>query len=151
MMPAMYQGPDDVGTYLDQDTVIGMRRLSIIDLQTGHQPISNEDRTVWVVANGEIYNFQELRNGLQERGHIFQTGSDSEVLVHLYEEKGVECLQQLMGMFALLSGTKDKKAFSGRDRLGIKPLHYALIQNTLIFGSEIKRSFSILWFSALST
>jgi len=140
MCQAMYhRGPDDVGTYLDQDTVLGMRRLSIIDLQTGHQPISNEDQTVWVVANGEIYNFQELRNGLQERGHIFQTGSDSEILVHLYEEKGVECLHQLMGMFAFAIWDKrQKRLFLARDRIGIKPLHYALIQDTLIFGSEIK-------------
>ncbi|MEW5801948.1 MAG: hypothetical protein AB1847_07555, partial [bacterium] len=95
-----HRGPDDVGTYHDPDAVIGMRRLSIIDLQTGHQPISNEDGSVWVVCNGEIYNFQELRKKLQETGHVFKTGSDSEVLVHLYEEKGTECLHQLAGMFA---------------------------------------------------
>ncbi|MEW6379870.1 MAG: asparagine synthase (glutamine-hydrolyzing) [bacterium] len=140
MCQAMHhRGPDDMGTYLDQDAVIGMRRLSIIDLETGHQPISNEERTLWVVANGEIYNFRELREGLQERGHIFRSGSDSEVLVHLYEEKGVECLHQLVGMFAFaIWDTRNRSLFLARDRLGIKPLHFARIRDAVVFGSEIK-------------
>ena len=140
MCQAMYhRGPDDAGTYLDQRAVLGMRRLSIIDLQGGHQPIPNEDQTLWVVANGEIYNFRQLREELQKRGHTFKTGSDSEVVVHLYEEQGAECLHHLIGMFALaIWDTKNQSLFLARDRLGIKPLHFARVRDTVIFGSEIK-------------
>lgn len=140
MCRSMYhRGPDDQGVYQDEDAVLGMRRLSIIDLAGGHQPIPNEDRTIWVIANGEIYNFRELREGLQKKGHIFSTGSDSEVLVHLYEEKGEESLQRLMGMYAFaLWDTGQKKLFIARDRLGIKPLYFAKVGQTLVFASELK-------------
>jgi len=134
-----HRGPDELGTYLDKETALGMRRLSIIDLNTGQQPIANEDKTIWVIANGEIYNFQELRKELQEKGHLFKTGSDCEVLVHLYEEKGINCLDQLNGMFAFALWDKSKKRlFLARDRIGIKPLYFARLKNTVIFGSEIK-------------
>ncbi|MGA1874005.1 MAG: asparagine synthase (glutamine-hydrolyzing) [bacterium] len=134
-----HRGPDDKGTYTDSKVALGMRRLSIIDLCTGHQPISNEHQTMWVVANGEIYNFRELRDELQERGHRFKTGSDSEVLVHLYEDEGVHCLDRLNGMFAFaIWDTLTQKLFLARDRIGIKPLHFASMNQTFIFASEIK-------------
>src|SRR5262244_233656 len=96
-----HRGPDDTGVYLCQQIGLGFRRLSIIDLSTGHQPLSNEDGTVWIVFNGEIYNFQELRADLLRRGHIFKTKTDTEVIVHLYEEFGPDCLEKLRGMFGL--------------------------------------------------
>ncbi len=134
-----HRGPDDVGVYQDQSLVMGMRRLSIIDLNTGHQPISNESATIWVVVNGEIYNFKELRDTLKKKGHVFKTGSDSEVLIHLYEEYGIECLDKINGMFAFaIWDKKEKRLFLARDRIGIKPLHYAYFNHTFIFGSEIK-------------
>src|ERR1700753_2006085 len=95
-----HRGPDDEGLQIDRGCGIGMRRLSIIDLSTGHQPISNEDGSIWIVFNGEIYNYQELRTGLISRGHQFRTASDTETLVHLYEQEGVDSLQRLRGMFA---------------------------------------------------
>src|ERR1035441_3631226 len=98
--PIRHRGPDDEGVYTDGGCGIGMRRLSIIDLGTGHQPLSNEDGSVWVVFNGEIYNYRELRDDLIRRGHRFTTNSDTETLVHLYEEKGAEGLALLRGMFA---------------------------------------------------
>jgi asparagine synthase (glutamine-hydrolysing) len=116
-----------------------MRRLSIIDVAGGHQPIHNEDKTVWVVFNGEIYNFLELRAGLEKRGHRFYTNTDTEVIAHLYEELGAECVQQLRGMFALAVYDERKRSLLlARDRLGKKPLHYALADGRLLFGSEIK-------------
>src|SRR6202790_3531393 len=96
----IHRGPDDEGFHVDGGAAIGMRRLSIIDLSTGHQPISNEDGTVWVVFNGEIYNYQHLRQDLIQRGHRFATNSDTETLIHLYEEEGLEGIQRLRGMFA---------------------------------------------------
>src|SRR5467141_1190847 len=97
----VHRGPDDEGDYYGNGVAIGMRRLSIIDLQGGHQPIANEDGTVWVVCNGEIYNFKELRAGLIAQGHVFRTKSDTEVLVHLYEQEGLSFVKRLRGMFAL--------------------------------------------------
>ena len=116
-----------------------MRRLSIIDLSGGHQPVFNEDKTVWIVFNGEIYNFPELRADLEKRGHKFYTHSDTEVIVHLYEDLGAECVQKLRGMFAFaLYDERRSKLLVARDRFGKKPLHYALTGNQFLFGSEIK-------------
>src|SRR5574342_569626 len=95
-----HRGPDDEGAYLGPGVGLAMRRLSIIDLATGHQPVSNEDGSVWVVLNGEIYNYRQLRSDLERRGHRFATGTDTEVIVHLYEEHGADCVEALRGMFA---------------------------------------------------
>lgn len=135
----VHRGPDDEGVYAEGHVGLGMRRLSIIDLSGGHQPIHNEDKTIWIVFNGEIYNFPELRRGLEERGHVLYTHSDTEVIVHLYEELGADCVKKLRGMFALaLYDEKKQSLLLARDRLGKKPLHYAMHQGRLLFGSEIK-------------
>ena len=135
----VHRGPDDEGIYAQGPVGLGMRRLSIIDLSSGHQPIHNEDKSVWVVFNGEIYNFPELRSELEGRGHCFYTNSDTEVIVHLYEEMGADCVQKLRGMFAIaLYDIRRETLLLARDRLGKKPLHYALHQNRMLFGSEIK-------------
>src|ERR1700761_916281 len=121
-----HRGPDDEGFHVDGPCGIGMRRLSIIDLSTGHQPISNEDGSIWIVFNGEIYNYQELRDDLISRGHRFRTNSDTETIVHLYEEEGPEALKRLRGMFAFcIWDAKQRKIFLARDRFGKKPLYYA--------------------------
>ncbi len=134
-----HRGPDDEGIYTDGPCGIGMRRLSIIDLSTGHQPISNEDGSVWVVFNGEIYNYQELRQDLIRRGHQFRTNSDTETLVHLYEEEGTEGLQRLRGMFAYcIWDAKKRSILLVRDRFGKKPLYYANTATGFFFGSELK-------------
>jgi asparagine synthase (glutamine-hydrolysing) len=134
-----HRGPDDEGFYVDGCVALGMRRLSIIDLATGRQPISNEDGSVWLVFNGEIYNYQELRGDLLTRGHRFRTNSDTETIVHLYEELGDRCVEKLRGMFGLaIWDARERKLLLARDRVGKKPLHYAQIGDTLIFGSEIK-------------
>lgn len=134
-----HRGPDDEGVYLGSQVGLGHRRLSIIDLSTGHQPLSNEDGTVWIVFNGEIYNFQELRGFLLSKGHVFKTQTDTEVIVHLYEELGPECVQKLRGMFAFAIWDSNKKTvFLARDRVGIKPLYYCLTDKFLVFASEIK-------------
>ena len=120
-----HRGPDDEGYYRSGPVGFGFRRLSIIDLNTGHQPISNEDGTVWIVFNGEIYNYQELRQGLKGRGHVFTTQTDTEVIVHLYEEFGVGCVEKLRGMFAFgIWDENRKQLLLARDRVGIKPLYY---------------------------
>jgi asparagine synthase (glutamine-hydrolysing) len=135
----VHRGPDDEGIYAQGRIGLGMRRLSIIDLSKGHQPIHNEDRTLWVVFNGEIYNFPELRPGLEARGHRFYTNSDTEVIVHLYEDYGSDCVQKLRGMFAFaLWDERRERLLLARDRFGKKPLHYALSGGRLLFGSEIK-------------
>lgn len=135
----VHRGPDDEGIYARGPAGLGMRRLSIIDVSGGHQPIHNEDETVWVVYNGEIYNFPELRSGLEKKGHKFYTQSDTEVIVHLYEDLGAECVKKLRGMFALaLYDERRQSLLLARDRLGKKPLHYALDGSRLYFGSEIK-------------
>jgi asparagine synthase (glutamine-hydrolysing) len=134
-----HRGPDDDGFYIDGGLAIGMRRLSIIDLVTGRQPISNEDGSIWIVFNGEIYNFQELRDDLISKGHTFQTGTDTETIVHLYEDEGERCVERLRGMFAFAIWDKrERKLFIARDRVGVKPLHYCLAGETLVFASEIK-------------
>ncbi len=134
-----HRGPDDEGYWVSENIGLGMRRLSIIDLEGGHQPISNETGDIWTVFNGEIYNFRELRQELIEKGHRFQTRSDTEVIVHLYEEEGEELVQKLRGMFAIaLWDGQSRKLLLCRDRLGIKPLHYWFRNGTLLFASEIK-------------
>ena len=135
----VHRGPDDEGFYVDGPLGIGMRRLSIIDLSTGHQPIRNEDGSVWVVYNGEIYNYRELRRFLEAKGHRFYTATDTEVIVHLYEELGEDFVTRLAGMFGLaLWDRRERKLVLARDRLGIKPLYYHLGADRLVFGSEIK-------------
>lgn len=135
----IHRGPDDSGYHVDGPCAIGMRRLSIIDLSSGHQPIANEDESVWVVFNGEIYNFQELRKELTSRGHRFKTNSDTETLVHLYEEDGIGGLSKLRGMFAYAIWDKRKQElFVTRDRFGKKPLYYAELPDGFWFGSELK-------------
>lgn len=134
-----HRGPDDEGFHVEGPCAIGMRRLSIIDLATGHQPISNEDGSVWVVFNGEIYDYKELRERLIAQGHRFRTHSDTEVLVHLYEQEGVEGLHRLRGMFAFcIWDAKARKMLLVRDRFGKKPLYYADLPGGLYFGSELK-------------
>jgi len=135
----VHRGPDDEGLFVKNGVGLGMRRLSIIDLSGGHQPVFNEDRSVWVVFNGEIYNFPELREDLLKRGHHFTTHTDTEVIVHLYEEMGANCVDKLRGMFAFaLYDERLGKLLMARDRLGKKPLHYAVQGQRLLFGSEIK-------------
>ncbi|MGH9647395.1 MAG: asparagine synthase (glutamine-hydrolyzing), partial [Bryobacteraceae bacterium] len=134
-----HRGPDDEGFHVQDGCAIGMRRLSIIDLSTGHQPMSNEDGTVWVVFNGEIYNYQELRQDLIARGHRFRTHSDTETLVHLYEEHGTAGFEKLRGMFAYaLWDSRQRSLHLVRDRFGKKPLYYAALPEGLYFGSELK-------------
>ena len=135
----VYRGPDDEGLYVADGAALGMRRLSIIDLSGGHQPVFNEDRSAWIVFNGEIYNFPALRSELESRGHRFYTNTDTEVIIHLYEEMGADCVKKLRGMFALAIYDKTKRKLTlARDRLGKKPLHYALHNGNLYFASEIK-------------
>lgn len=134
-----HRGPDDGGTFIDSGVGLGHQRLSIIDLAGGHQPIHNEDESVWVVYNGEIYNYSELRNQLESKGHRFYTSSDTEVLVHLYEETGSGLVNQLHGMFAFALWDSNKKSLLlARDRLGIKPIYYTIIDNKILFASEVK-------------
>lgn len=135
----VHRGPNDMGVMADGPVAIGMRRLSIIDVATGHQPIANEDKSVWIVFNGEIFNHAPLRAGLASRGHSFRTASDTETILHLYEEQGPDCVQELRGMFAF--AIWDRRAgslFLARDRLGIKPLFYARTGDRLAFASEMK-------------
>jgi asparagine synthase (glutamine-hydrolysing) len=134
-----HRGPDDEGFYVSGHIGLGFRRLSIIDLSGGHQPLSNEDGSVWIVFNGEIYNYQELRTELIARGHIFRTRTDTEVIVHLYEEYSYECVQKLRGMFGFaIWDSRNRILFLSRDRVGIKPLYYYQGRNFLSFASEIK-------------
>jgi asparagine synthase (glutamine-hydrolysing) len=135
-----HRGPDGEGYYTNRNITLGHRRLSIIDLKTGDQPIYNEDGSIVVVYNGEIYNFQELRNDLEKQGHHFATSTDTEVIVHAYEEYGFDCVRLFNGMFAfaIYDANKDE-IFLSRDRCGIKPLHYTMLEDgTFLFASEIK-------------
>jgi asparagine synthase (glutamine-hydrolysing) len=137
-----HRGPDETGVYLDDRVGLAHARLSIIDLSSGVQPIHNEDKTLWIVYNGEVFNYVELRQTLQQKGHRFYTTSDTEVILHLYEEEGPDCLAQLNGQFAFaIWDAKRKKLLLARDRVGIRPLYYTIVDNTLIFGSEIKSIF----------
>jgi asparagine synthase (glutamine-hydrolysing) len=134
-----HRGPDDAGIYSEGPVALGHRRLSIIDLDTGHQPISNEDGTFWIVFNGEIYNYRELRQFLLTKGHVFRTQTDTEVILHLYEQFGAECLGMLRGMFAFAIWDQNARSlFLARDRVGIKPLYYRVTDDSLAFASEIK-------------
>ncbi|MCX8082100.1 MAG: asparagine synthase (glutamine-hydrolyzing) [bacterium] len=134
-----YRGPDESGFYIKDTIGLGHRRLKIIDLITGKQPLSNEDESIFLICNGEIYNFQELRKLLEEQEHKFRSKSDSEVILHLYEEKGIDCLNYLRGMFAFaIWDGKEKKLFLARDRIGKKPLVYCELPEGFIFASEIK-------------
>jgi asparagine synthase (glutamine-hydrolysing) len=135
----VHRGPDDDGYYLAPGVALGMRRLSIIDIEGGHQPVHNEDRSVWVVFNGEIYNFKNLRALLERKGHRFYTNTDTEVIVHLYEQYGEACVDKLRGMFAFaVWDDRRKSLLLARDRLGIKPLFYTVVDGRLAFGSELK-------------
>jgi len=134
-----HRGPDDAGLYVDGPVGIGMRRLSIIDVRGGHQPISNENGSLWIVFNGEIYNHADLRKQLESRGHRYRTNSDTETIVHLYEEYREDCVHHLRGMFAFAIWDREKRTlFVARDRLGIKPLYYRMSRESFLFGSEIK-------------
>jgi asparagine synthase (glutamine-hydrolysing) len=134
-----HRGPDDRGTFVEKGIGLSMRRLSIIDLSTGKQPIFNEDRSMCIVFNGEIYNFMELRSELEKRGHKFSTNSDTEVILHLYEDNGENCVQYLRGMFAFAIWDKNReRLFIARDRFGIKPLYFFWNNKVFLFASEIK-------------
>ena len=135
----VHRGPDDEGFYVDQTVGLGNRRLSIIDLAGGHQPISNEDATVWISFNGEIYNYRELRQGLMRSGHRLATTSDTETIVHLYEDHGPDCLQRLRGIFAFALWDKNRRRLLlARDRLGVKPFFYKLEADRILFASELR-------------
>jgi len=131
----IHRGPDDEGYYITGPLGFGFRRLSIIDLAGGHQPMSDQEESVWVIFNGEIYNFHEVRRELEGYGHVFRTNSDTEVIVHLYEEMGADCVTKLRGMFAIaLYDAKRNSILLARDRLGKKPLYYAVRDGRLYFG-----------------
>ncbi len=135
----IHRGPDDEGTWINGNVGLGMRRLSIIDLVTGNQPIANEDGSIWIVCNGEIYNHEELRRDLEDRGHVFRTRSDVESILHAYEEYGAECSRLLNGMFAFALWDSNKKLLVlSRDRMGKKPLYYFADDNQFLWGSELK-------------
>lgn len=143
LLAIQHRGPDDSGAYFSSGhatrCALGHRRLSIIDLGGGHQPLCNEDESVWIAFNGEIYNYKELREDLIAKGHQFKTDSDTEVIVHLYEEEGEECLQSLRGMFAFaIWDERQEKLFIARDRIGQKPLYYHFAEGRFLFASELK-------------
>ncbi len=139
-----HRGPDEAGIYIDDRVGLAHSRLSIIDLAGGSQPIHNEDKSLWIVYNGEIFNYPELKENLLKRGHRFYTTSDTEVLLHLFEEKGPACLNELNGQFGFaIWNAKDNELFLARDRMGIRPLHYTIHDGRLIFASEIKAIFTL--------
>ena len=141
---ARHRGPDATGIYLDDWIGLGHARLSIIDISGGSQPIHNEDETLWIVYNGEVFNYPELRQGLLDRGHRFSTSTDTEVILHLFEEKGPECVHQLNGQFAFaIWNSRKKELFIARDRIGIRPLHYTSQGGRFVFSSEVKSIFAI--------
>jgi asparagine synthase (glutamine-hydrolysing) len=135
----VHRGPDDEGFFVEENVGLAMRRLSIIDVKSGHQPLANENRDVWIVFNGEIYNHAELRVDLEAKGHQYRTHSDTETIVHLYEEYGRDCVKHLRGMFAFVIWDRRRRVlFVARDRLGIKPFYYRWDGKSFLFGSEIK-------------
>ena len=143
-----HRGPDNTDYFIDRDVGLGIDRLGIIDLATGNQPIHNEDYTIWVVFNGEIYNYKELTSELEQLGHRFYTSSDTETIVHAYETWGPGCLHRLRGMFAFaLWDSREKRLFVARDRFGKKPFYYALTNGVFLFASELK---SILRYDNIS-
>src|SRR5688500_15022280 len=132
-----HRGPDDDGFYVNGPVGLGMRRLAIIDLKSGQQPIHNQDRTAWIVFNGEIYNYRELRDRLEKLGHTFYTNSDTEAIIHAYDQYGSDCPRHLRGMFAFaIWDERTQELLLARDRVGKKPLLYAEVNGQLIFGSE---------------
>jgi len=134
-----HRGPDDEGFFVEENVGLAMRRLSIIDVKSGHQPLANENRDIWIVFNGEIYNHADLRPDLEAQGHQYRTRSDTETIVHLYEEYGSDCVKHLRGMFAFVIWDRRKRLlFAARDRLGIKPFYYRWDGKSFLFGSEIK-------------
>jgi asparagine synthase (glutamine-hydrolysing) len=138
-----HRGPDESGLYLGHSVGLASARLSIIDLSGGHQPLHNEDKSLWITFNGEIFNYLELRQELLKRGHRFTTQSDTEVIVHLYEEEGEDCVRHLNGQWAFaIWDSRERRLFLSRDRLGVRPLFYTLVNGDLIFGSEIKSLFA---------
>jgi asparagine synthase (glutamine-hydrolysing) len=138
-----HRGPDGFGFYRDRRVGLAHARLSIIDLEGGWQPVHNEDKSVWIVFNGEIFNYLELRQALEQKGHRFYTMSDTEVIVHLYEDRGPECLASLNGQFSFAIWDKRRKSlFIARDRLGIRPLFYTVVNGSLLFASEVKSLFA---------
>src|SRR2546428_5686403 len=134
-----HRGPDGEGLWIEGPVGLGMRRLAIVDVAGGRQPMANEDGTVWIVYNGEVYNHADLRPELEQRGHRYRTRSDTETILHLYEEDGERCVERLQGMFAFaLWDRTRRRLLLARDRLGIKPLYYAWTEDELLFASEIK-------------
>src|SRR5918996_3964835 len=134
-----HRGPDEAGLHVETHAALAHRRLSIVDLSTGQQPMSNEDGTVWIVFNGEIYNHADVRRDLERRGHHYRTRCDTETIVHAFEEWGPECVHRLRGMFAFaIWDGRARRLLLVRDRLGIKPLYWCRSGGTLLFGSEIK-------------
>ena len=139
MQRMVHRGPDDEGSYFAGSLGLGFRRLSIIDLQGGHQPMSDQQRTVWVVFNGEIYNFTRLKEELEGYGHVFRTRSDTEVIVHGYKQWGKDVLNHLNGMFGLaIWDERKRELIVARDPMGIKLIYYRLTNDHLAFGSEIR-------------
>jgi asparagine synthase (glutamine-hydrolysing) len=136
---ATYRGPDDCGIYIDGNVGLGHRRLSIIDLGGGHQPMADAGNRYWIVFNGEIYNYRPLREELIAKGYAFRTHSDTEVILQLYADRGEDCVQALNGMFAFaIWDTERRTLFMARDRMGVKPFYYADTPECFLFGSEIK-------------
>src|SRR5215217_8536007 len=138
-----HRGPDDEGIYVDERVGLGHRRLSIVDVASGHQPMTNEDGSLYITYNGEVYNHADYREDLEARGHVYHTHCDTETILHLYEEHGHSCVNYLRGMFAFaIWDRKKKELFIARDRLGVKPLYYFHADDgSLYFGSEIKTIF----------
>src|SRR6476469_1410212 len=134
-----HRGPDDEGIFIEDNIGLGHRRLSIVDVATGHQPMTNESRSLYITYNGEIYNHADYREELISRGYVYQTQSDTEAILHLYTEYGAECVKYLRGMFAFAIWDRPRRElFIARDRLGVKPLYYRYANGVFLFGSEIK-------------
>ena len=134
-----HRGPDSDGFFESKNVSFGIRRLSIIDIEGGNQPISNEDGKIWTIFNGEIYNYQSLQDGLKSKGHKFKTNSDTETIVHAYEEYDIDFVNHLQGMFAIaIWDEKKNRTILARDRFGVKPLYYHIQNNKLLFASELK-------------